>query len=289
MGKLLATRMRSRRKELKLSQAELAEGICEQTQISRIERDIDYSPGAELVYALAKRLKVPMDYFFDKDSRADSGALSQFRSVSRKFLEQRDYESLKYIYQMEIAKTAKLPLSDQLYLQWIESLILFNFDNKQSEAMRSLESLLIKYSEYDWEYLNISNSLLNFYFKTENTAKFKELNSKMVELFKETEVRTKGELEILIKCRYNFCRFLWLDQQREQAMQEIIDTIELCLNNNSLYCLADLYCLLGNVSEDFAQRDTVKQYYVKALHIYQVQNNDKLALKLEHFINETLG
>ncbi|HFI0653744.1 TPA: helix-turn-helix domain-containing protein, partial [Streptococcus suis] len=35
---MLATRLKSRRLELGLSQAELAEGICEQGQISRIEK-----------------------------------------------------------------------------------------------------------------------------------------------------------------------------------------------------------------------------------------------------------
>ena len=38
MGTLLATRLKNRRKELKMSQRELAEGICKQGQISRLDR-----------------------------------------------------------------------------------------------------------------------------------------------------------------------------------------------------------------------------------------------------------
>lgn len=37
MGTLLATRLKNRLKELKMSQRELAEGICKQGQISRLE------------------------------------------------------------------------------------------------------------------------------------------------------------------------------------------------------------------------------------------------------------
>ena len=37
VGTLLATRLKNRRKELKMSQRELAEGICKQGQISRVE------------------------------------------------------------------------------------------------------------------------------------------------------------------------------------------------------------------------------------------------------------
>ena len=40
---------------------------------------------------------------------------------------------------------------------------------KQNEAIKKLEAILSKYSEYDWEYLNISNSLLHFYFQTDDS------------------------------------------------------------------------------------------------------------------------
>ncbi len=261
MGKLLASRMRSRRKELNLSQVELAAGICEQAQISKIERDADYSPGSDLIYALAKKLNVSMDYFFDEDIHVESEFLTQFRAVSKKFLDLRDYDSLKYIYELEAAKTVKLPLSDQLYLQWIEA-------------------ILSKYSEYDWEYLNISNSLLHFYFQTDELSKFEEVYNRMTNLFKSVKVRTIDELEILIKCRYNFCRYLWLNQQTERAISETFETIGICLKNNSFYCLANLYCLLGNVSEGFAHKDAVKQYFVTAQHAYLLEGNDKMSLDI---------
>nr|WP_188109052.1 MULTISPECIES: helix-turn-helix transcriptional regulator [Streptococcus] len=48
---------------MKLSQKELAEGICKQGQISRLENG-EYTPGSELLHQLAKRLSVSMDYFF---------------------------------------------------------------------------------------------------------------------------------------------------------------------------------------------------------------------------------
>ena len=88
-----------------------------------------------------------------------------------------------------------------------------------------------------------------------------------------------------IKCRYNFC--LWLHHQTEKAISETLETIDIYLKNNSFYCLANLYSLLGNVSEDFAHKDVIKQYFVKAQHVYQLERNNKMALELERFINET--
>lgn len=62
VGTLLATRLKNRRKELKMSQRELAEGICKQGQISRLENG-EFTPGADFLYALSKKLKVSIDYF----------------------------------------------------------------------------------------------------------------------------------------------------------------------------------------------------------------------------------
>ncbi len=45
-----------------MSQRELAEGICKQGQISRLENG-EFTPGADFLYALSKKLKVSIDYF----------------------------------------------------------------------------------------------------------------------------------------------------------------------------------------------------------------------------------
>lgn len=289
MGKLLATRLKNRRKELNLSQVELAKGICEQTQISRIERDTEYSPGAELIYALAKRLGVSMDYFFDEEIEADSVFLSQFRSLSKKFLEHRDYKSLKYIYELEVSKNDKLAFSDQLYLDWIETIVLFYVDHKQAEAKKKLEDIVSSYNDYDWDYLNLSNSLLIFYLNLGDNNKFEELYRHMLKIFDNTRVKSIEELEILIKCRYNFCRYLWLNNETERAISETLSTIDICLSHNTLYCLANLYCTLGNISEGFADLSKVKYYFTIAQYLYQLERNDKMSLELERYIKEVLN
>ena len=55
MHALLATRLKNKRKELGWSQKELAEGICQQTQISRMEQG-KYMPGADLLYNLSEKM-----------------------------------------------------------------------------------------------------------------------------------------------------------------------------------------------------------------------------------------
>lgn len=112
MGTLLATRLKNRRKELKMSQRELAEGICKQGQISRLENG-EFTPGADFLYALSKKLKVSIDYFFNEQIGEEIDELSEFKKLAQTFITNRNYESLKYIYELESVKVHRLSLVDK--------------------------------------------------------------------------------------------------------------------------------------------------------------------------------
>ncbi len=58
---IISNELKMNEKKLKLSQRELAEGICKQGQISRLESG-EFTPGADF-YMHFKKLKVSMDYF----------------------------------------------------------------------------------------------------------------------------------------------------------------------------------------------------------------------------------
>lgn len=58
------------RKEKKITQAELCEGICSQAEISKIENGKN-SPTIDLLQQVAKRLKVPLSMLFQDHLRSD--------------------------------------------------------------------------------------------------------------------------------------------------------------------------------------------------------------------------
>ncbi|HEL2219564.1 TPA: helix-turn-helix transcriptional regulator [Streptococcus suis] len=282
---LLASRLRSRRLELNLSQAELAEGVCEQGQISRIEKG-KYNPGSDLLYKLSLKLNVSMNYFFDESASKESSNIENFKILSKKLLTGREYESLKYLYELELGKKQTLPLSDQLYLTWIESIILFHCDNWKTEAIKKLESVINKMTENDQEYFKYLNSLLNFYSLMGN----KEISEKMyltiISKMDSSIITDIEDLELLIKVRYNYCRYLWLENKIDIAITEILETIDICNTNNHCYLLADLYCLLGNVSEGFLEKVEVRRYFSYAQFLYNLYGNERMSLTLENYIKK---
>ena len=287
LGILLASRLKERRKALKMSQKELAEGICKQGQISRIENG-EYTPGSELLYALSRKLRVSMDYFFDEQVQDEKNELENFRLVAENFISQRDYSSLKYLYNLESKSSSHLSLSDKMYLEWIQTLVLFYCDDNKLEAVSKLEKLLKERNISEINYLRFSNTLFNFYYDIDNLNQFNEIRDNLEKRVNNLIIHTIEELELSIKFNYNISRYLWLQNNVEDALNKISETIRICKRYRSNYLLADLYLLLGNASVSFGNIDEVRDYYTKAKFLYNLDGNQEMSLKVEHYLAEKL-
>ena len=287
MGILLASRLKERRKALKLSQKELAEGVCKQGQISRIENG-EYTPGSELLYALSRKLRVSMDYFFDEQVQDEKNELENFRLVAENFISQRDYSSLKYLYNLESKSSSHLSLSDKMYLEWIQTLVLFYCENNKLEAVSKLEKLIKEKNISEINYLRFSNTLFNFYYDIDNLNQFNEIRDNLEKRVNNLIIHTIEELELSIKFNYNISRYLWLQNNVEDALNKISETIRICKRYRTNYLLADLYLLLGNASASFGNIDEVRDYYTKAKFLYNLDGNQEMSLKVEHYLAEKL-
>lgn len=287
LGILLASRLKERRKALKMSQKELAEGICKQGQISRIENG-EYTPGSELLYALSRKLRVSMDYFFDEQVQDEKNELENFRLVAENFISQRDYPSLKYLYNLESKSSSHLSLSDKMYLEWIQTLVLFYCDNNKLEAVSKLEKLIKEKNISEINYLRFSNTLFNFYYDIDDLNQFNEIRDNLEKRVNNLIIHTIEELELSIKFNYNISRYLWLQNNVEDALNKISETIRICKRYRSNYLLADLYLLLGNASASFGNIDEVRDYYTKAKFLYNLDGNQEMSLKVEHDLAEKL-
>ena len=283
MGTLLATRLKNRRKELKMSQRELAEGICKQGQISRLENG-EFTPGADFLYALSKKLKVSIDYFFNEQIGEEIDELSEFKKLAQTFITNRNYESLKYIYELESVKVHRLSLVNKFYMEWIKSFIDFYFYGQKEEAVARLEKVLSQLNVTDLFYLQVSNTLFNFYYDIEDLESFNEIREKLECQVNQLKLNTIEELNLSIKFNYNVCRYLWLQNNTEETITKITDTIKQCKTYRTTYLLADLYVLMGNVSKNFSSKVAVKDYFKTAYFLYKLDGNMSMALKIEHYI-----
>ena len=275
----LAERFRLKRKELRLSQQTLAEGICEQSQISKIERG-HFIPSADLLFKLSQRLEVPLDYFFNEQIEIKSN-LSNFKQLSARL-----FDDLEYIYRIEIERSTFLTLEDRTYLEWIKAIIDFYQYDSKCEAISSLENILLKVSSNTLIYLKALNTLSNFYSLVGREQEYEANYSHLMELYQTKNFEHQEFLFGYIRVRYNYAHYLVSKEKYNEAIQEALETIELCKQRQTSYQLAPLLILVGNAGAKFLDKEQVKNYYIEARELCKIYNNPLMLMKIENYLKE---
>lgn len=281
---MLAEKFRLKRKELGLSQHSLAEGICEQSQISKIERG-HFIPSADLLFKLSQRLEVPLDYFFNEQIEIKSN-LSNFKQLSTRLLDDRNYDDLEYLYKIEMDRKIILSLEDKMYLKWIKSIIDFYKHNLQNEAISSLEKVLLNVSSKSLIYLKVLNTLANFYSLVGREQDYKTNYFILMELYGTKNLDHHEHLFGYIRVRYNYAHYLVSKEKYKEAIQEALETIELCKLYQTSYQLAPLLILVGNSGAQFLDKEQIKAYYIEARDLCRIYNNPLMLMKIENYLKE---
>ncbi|WP_155962546.1 helix-turn-helix domain-containing protein [Streptococcus ruminantium] len=280
----LAEKFRTKRKELRLSQQNLAEGICEQSQISKIERG-HFIPSADLLFKLSQRLEVPLDYFFNEQIEVKSN-LSNFKHLSARLLDDRNYDDLEYIYKIEVERSTFLTLEDRTYLEWIKAIIDFYQYELQFEAISHLENILSKVASTTLIYLKVLNTLSNFYSLVGREEDYEANYSHLIELYQTKNLDHQEFLFGYIRVRYNYAHYLVSKEKYNEAIQEALETIELCKDRQTSYQLAPLLVLVGNCGTQFLGKEQVKNYYIEARELCKIYNNPLMLMKIENYLKE---
>ncbi|MHC8523303.1 helix-turn-helix domain-containing protein [Rossellomorea sp. H39__3] len=127
------------RKEMTLTQGELAEGICTQASISLIEKG-ELDPNATILYQIAKKLGVDVNYFFHIGS---TPRLDYINEVEKQLRALRI--TYKYTEMMEIVSIEERnPLfynnpTKLQFLYWHKSIFLFEVKKDHEQAVSVIE------------------------------------------------------------------------------------------------------------------------------------------------------
>ncbi|WP_155969847.1 helix-turn-helix domain-containing protein [Streptococcus ruminantium] len=284
---ILAEKFRMKRKELGLSQRALAEGICEQSQISKIERG-HFIPSADLLFKLSQRLEVPLDYFFNEQIEVKSN-LSNFKQLSTRLLDDRNYEDLEYLYKIEINRSIFLSLEDRMYIEWIKAIIDFYKYYLHNEAISSLENILSKVTSKSIIYLKVLNTLANFYSLSGREQDYEANYTLLMELYQSKNLDYQEFLFGYIRVRYNYAHYLVSKEKYNDAIQEALETIEFCKSKQTSYQLAPLLILVGNSGANFLDKEQVRNYYLEAKELCKIYNNPLMLVKIENYLKELDG
>lgn len=279
----IGTLIKKRRKELNMRQKDLASGICTQAMISKIEGD-ELNPSMNIVHKIAERLQVPLSYFYSGTFFSDTkdSATHQLINLIRYHLERREYAFIAYLVQSnkEAIENAVFPVEISFF-EWIQGILYYYLEKDFQKAINKLSTIGLE---------DESNSLALEVLHSIGVLYYEEMSYKDALLyFKKGEKLLHKTNDYLVKVKLLFNYSLCLKKlgNIEDALQLLVEGIDIIVKENSLYLLGDFFYQKSLCLIEMREYSDVEENLKIAITIFKLQKNNvfetKASLKLRDF------
>ncbi|MCA1065284.1 helix-turn-helix domain-containing protein [Rossellomorea sp. AcN35-11] len=285
---VIGKKIRELRKAVGLTQGGLADGICTQALISRIEKG-DIYPSATALYQISTKLGVDVNYFFEIGT---TPRLDYYREVEKQLTKLRVEQ--KFGEMMDIVKTEeKNPFfyKDNEKLQllyWHKSIHLFEIEKNptaafsllheaydltahQKKAMSEREmEILITFGIWETQQGSYQKAL-DYYQRVESAIN-------PAEQLHDKSIKTR--------LLYNKARVLTRIEAFESSTDYCVKAINWCIDEELLWGVGESYYQIGFNYELMEDYEQAIPYMKKALLMFELRENTLyssfLRDKLEH-------
>ena len=280
MTQNIAKKLKEIRVKRGYTQAQLAKDICTQAMISNFEKG-ESVPSSIVLFQLAEKLNLDINYFFygeleqSKNTKYINNNNSETKELIRTLVRKKDYESINYIIKNERDRNNFSSFEDEQFLLWHEAISEYYLFNTGNKAIQKLESIVEDTQNkeiHTIQEISIMNSIAIMYFE----IKEYDLSLKKYEecIFAYEKLNNQDAI-LEIRILYGFSRTLSALEKIEEAILNCKKAIRLCVNEESLYLLGELYFQLGRNSSILKKLDESKEFFNKAEVIFEIQGKDE--------------
>ncbi|WP_280115936.1 helix-turn-helix transcriptional regulator [Dolosigranulum pigrum] len=181
--------MKRRRKELNLTQQDLAKGICAQPLISKLENG-DNQLSMQKLEKIAERLQLPLNELINQSMQESDTLVSpkvntnfQLISEIRKLLEHRNYHALELLiekHQEEINRASSN--YEVTFFRWINATLYYHQYQDIQKALDMLEAIDISPKEQPELSLEIVNARVRLFYLDEQFGEALNIINQTIEL-----------------------------------------------------------------------------------------------------------
>lgn len=261
-----------RRKQLGLTQRELAKNICTQSTISKIEKG-NLVPNSQLLKEFANRLEVSISYFYseeyftDNDKKTDE-LIKDIRSAINKT---ENESAMKIIRENENFIDSLTNNNHVHFFKMTKAYLDYYLFNKKDNAIKDLKSLLDGGQLNDNLNVEILCLLGIIYYENKHYVEASKNFEQALELSTE-----ETPFEIKIRILYNHALNLESLSQDRKALEYTIEGIELLIENQSMYNLGYFYSFKGYLLNKFNDLDEAIKAYETATVLFSVLDYTKM-------------
>lgn len=273
--------IKAQRKELGLTQKELSEGICTQALISRIEKG-DIVPQNSILNKLGNRLNISEEKLNTLAYNTKyNHEIDETKKFIRRALSRRDYRQVEIILERNKALINNINNeNDQAFFTWIKASLLDKLYHQKEEALQILTEIpLLKLDEE--LAIEILNAIGIIYYQ-ENAFE------QALNFFQNAVNMIEEDMDYLVQVKLFFNYALTLEEydENKQALDYVMQAINLLIMQDSMYLLGDLYHTKGYILRKLGHLEEAKKSNQLALSIFDIQNNAKFKTMTQLEIEE---
>ncbi|MFP9128391.1 helix-turn-helix domain-containing protein [Niallia sp. BSM11] len=277
-AKALGEEVKRLRKLNKLSQTQLADGICTQATISGIEAGRGY-PSVDILYIISIRLKVTLEYLYKILLNDAEDYIKETEELLEDLMKQKNYKEAYEICQSERKQgNRNLGYKFEQLIAWVHIVsgyYLQKYDYRI--AIKELENLLDDdHPLFGQDFIDfrIQNSIAIIY--AENSLFQKSLRQyKKILSYQEF---LKQQHKFQIKLHYNISKLFFLQKEYIRSLEHADSGIALTKQKEDISMAGQLYFQRGECLEELDEDlDAVKEAYRKSLFIFELLGNEQYA------------
>lgn len=278
---LLGSLIKQKRESLSMTQAQLSDGICSQAFISKLERN-EISPSAEIMVKLSDRLETPL-FFFYTDNMPVENLLEEIKHSVRIYLSRREYVEIKLLLQQHQQLIKNLSdENDIMFFNWVKGILYYYVENEPDKSLHILNDLKLPSmnNELNLEVLT-SIAVINLEQKDYISAlkAFEIIYSK---------IGTKIDLHLKLKILFNYSLCLSQNNNLENSLDILIEGIEICRVNNTMYLLGDFLYQKSLILSRFEEWRKSITSAKQAELIFNLQGNEKFEIKTKLLLKKLI-
>ena len=262
--------IKRRRLELGMTQNDLADEICTQALISRIENN-DLVPKKYILDQIERRLDFNISELNIVISmNTNQHKINELISEIRAYLDRRDYHSIELLikYNVALIKSCK-NIEDISFFKWMKATYIHQLVGNAEEAIDILNEIPL--DELDNEMIiEIKNAIGLIYYQE------KEFDEALPYFYSGMQKLNKTiDYKVQVKLLFNYALTLEESNQDNDSLSVVLSGIDLLLEEDSIYILGDFYYTKGFIFNKLNNYPEALNNFELALALFRIQNNNR--------------
>ena len=260
-----------KRKELGLTQQQLAKDICAQALISRVEKG-DIVPKKAILDKLEQRLGLEENELIRAEhDNSKKNELQDVKKNIRLYLSTRDYNTIELMldHYKHLINSSR-DVNDKVFFNMVEASLQYHLNEDADKALEILNSIYLDDVEKELA-VEVYNTRGVMYYKKEQYKDALNVYKKGIDLLDESI-----NIEIRAKMTLNYSLALEQLDHNKEALSYVSEGIDMLVKNNSLFSLGDFHHTKGHIFYKLGNLVDSKECFELSSSIFRLQNNKKL-------------